>query len=150
MQKGWEHHAVHAAVWQRHLRIWTREYTGTREGCVCKRNQGWKRARVCECVCVCVDIFRLARLLVFLLRAVSPEGTEKPSPSSWTPSGHSPSNNGVSPTPSLIMQNLSLPQRHREQRQAVGSQTLAHPSPLTCFIWTLIYYYCWWKNYCSL
>lgn len=37
-------------------------------------------------------------------------------------------------TPFFIMQNFSLPQRHRERRQAVGS--LAHPNPLTCFSWT--------------
>lgn len=81
---------------------------------VCKRNQD---QRVCECVrvCVCRHFLACKLVLVSLLRAVSPEGTAGPSPTSWTPSGISPSNIGASPTPSLIMQILSFnPETQRE------------------------------------
>ncbi len=66
--------------------------------CVCKRNGHWK-ARVCECVCACVCVcgrlLTCKLVLVCLLRAVRPDGTETPSPSSWTRSDISPSSNGL-------------------------------------------------------
>lgn len=61
-----------------------------------------------------------------LLRAASPEGTKRPSRSSWTPSDISPSNNEVSQTPFFIMQYLSFTPEEQRKRQAAGLQALAH------------------------
>lgn len=77
--------------------------------CVCKRKSGSKREREFVNVCVRGRLLTCKLVLVCLLRAVSPEGTERPSPSSWFPSG-------VAPSPSLIMQNLSFtPETQREK-----------------------------------
>lgn len=129
MQKGWEHHAVHAAVWQRHLRIWTREQAGTREGSVCERG-----IRIGECVwvwvCRCGCLLTCKLVLVFLLRAVIPEGTDKPSPLSWTPSDISPSSIGVALTPFFIMQNFSFTpetQRNKASGGLTGTGALKAP-----------------------
>ncbi len=72
------------------------------------------------CVCVCGRLLTCKLVLVCLLRAVSPEAAERPSPSSWTPSGISPSNSGVSPTPFLIMQNLSFTPETLRQKASSG------------------------------
>lgn len=93
LRVGREHHAVHAAVWQRHLRIWTGALAGTRQCvCVCERQIGIQKS-VCECACGRLLACKL--VLVCLLRAVSAEGTERSTPLSWIPSDISLSNNGV-------------------------------------------------------
>lgn len=84
---------------------------------MCEEESGLKRenesVNVSVSVCECGHL--LTCKLVSLLRAVSPEGTERPSPSTWMPSGISPSNIGVSPTPILIMPNLSFYPRDTEK-----------------------------------
>lgn len=122
MQKGWEHHAVHAAVWQRHLRIWTREYAGTREGSVCVRRTGIeKRERVCDCVCVCVAVFWLASLCLcvcwklWVLRA--PRG---PLPLPGPPVTFLQATMEFPPTPFLIMQNLSFTPEAQRKKASSG------------------------------
>lgn len=143
LRVGWEHHAVHAAVWQRHLRIWTGELAGTRQCvCVCERQIGIQKS-VCECACGRLLACKL--VLVCLLRAVSAEGTERSSPLSWIPSDISLSNNGVALTPFLIMQNLSFTPETQSTKASNGVHRHTQdppPPPPTCFIWTLIYYYC--------
>lgn len=129
---GWEHHAVHAAVWQRHLRIWTWEFTGTSvfvcvHACV----------RVCSAnACACLLSWKL--VLVCLLRAVITEGTQGSSPLSGTSTDNSPSNSGAAQTPFSSCRNIVLLQRHKDKQRA--HELLAHPRPFTCLN---IYYFCW-------
>lgn len=61
-------------------------------------------------------------MLVCLLRAVSPEDTERLSPSTLTP-GHLPSNNGVFLT-SFIMQNISFTPEAQSKKDSSGITVL--------------------------
>lgn len=84
----------------------------------------------CVRACVCGRFLTCKLMLVCLFRAVSPEGTERAFPSSWTPSDISPSNNGVFPTPFLIMPNLSFileTQRKKASSGLTGTDTLNTP-----------------------
>jgi len=62
------------------------------------------------------------------LRAVSVEGAERPSPSSWAPSGISLHKNGVSSTQIVFIQNLSFIPEVQRKKACSGLTTTGTPN----------------------
>lgn len=112
MQKGREHHAVHATVWQRHLNLRTTGYCGNRRRGVGQEPEDYHEKGVCGrtivWMCECFSELWIQRAL-------------QDSPFYWRHSDHAPTNIEAHVSSYGTLVNLSY---HRRRKASIKLHTI--------------------------